>query len=81
MEQEPYFSPSELIPSLISRIRASLAKNSVGGFTYIIGNNGTGKSRALSEISLLLEKKTVEIQLPVSQVPFMIGFVLELLVM
>ncbi|WP_339498482.1 AAA family ATPase [Pseudomonas canadensis] len=57
MEQEPYFSPSELIPSLISRIRASLAKNSVGGFTYIIGNNGTGKSRALSEISLLLEKK------------------------
>lgn len=43
-----------LLTALIKRIEESSANLEKGKFTYIIGNNGSGKSRALSALSEIL---------------------------
>lgn len=51
MEPNSNYSSDELIKSILKRIEESTAHEGKGKFTYIIGNNGSGKSRVLGGLS------------------------------
>lgn len=56
---EQYSNSSvDFITTILARVRASTIKEGEGRFTYIIGNNGSGKSRALAEIANRLGTKS-----------------------
>jgi predicted ATPase len=51
MEPNSNYSSDELIKSILKRIEESTTHEGKGKFTYIIGNNGSGKSRILGGLS------------------------------
>lgn len=57
MELDLDYSSGELVQSILKRIEDSTARKGKGKFTYIIGNNGSGKSRVLGALSEKLESK------------------------
>ncbi|MGA3770828.1 OLD family protein [Ralstonia pseudosolanacearum] len=46
-----------IVDNLLQRIRASTAKQGKGRVTYLIGDNGTGKSRILAKLAELLQQE------------------------
>lgn len=55
MEPNSNYSSDELIQSILKRIEESTTHQNKGKFTYIIGNNGSGKSRVLGGLSEALQ--------------------------
>lgn len=55
MEHNSNYSSDDLVPSILKRIEGSTVRKGKGKFTYIIGNNGSGKSRVLGALSESLE--------------------------
>lgn len=55
MELNSHYSLTDLVQSILKRIEESTARKGKGKFTYIIGNNGSGKSRVLGALSESLE--------------------------
>lgn len=51
IERKSYKQEENFIGELLRRIRTSMRSKRGGRFTYVIGNNGTGKSRALAELA------------------------------
>lgn len=57
MEPLSNYSSDDLIKSILKRIEESTTQEGKGRFTYIIGNNGSGKSRVLRGLSDALGKE------------------------
>lgn len=57
MELNSNLSTDGLVQSILKRIEDSTSRKGKGKFTYIIGNNGSGKSRVLGALSEALESK------------------------
>ncbi|PSL91601.1 AAA family ATPase [Pseudomonas sp. R9.37] len=57
MELNFHHSSGGLVQSVLKRIEDSTARKGKGKFTYIIGNNGSGKIRVLGALSEMLETK------------------------
>ena len=55
MEKNPHHSTDDITQFILKRIEESITQEGRGKFTYIIGNNGSGKSRALGSLSVALE--------------------------
>jgi predicted ATPase len=60
MELNFNHSSGGLVQSVLKRIEDSTARKGKGKFTYIIGNNGSGKSRVLGALSEILETKAAK---------------------
>lgn len=55
MELNSHYSSGDMVLSILKRIEESTSRKGKGKFTYIIGNNGSGKSRVLGALSESLE--------------------------
>lgn len=55
MEQNTQHSAADIVQLILGRIEESITQEEKGKFTYIIGNNGSGKSRVLGALSIALE--------------------------
>lgn len=56
MQRNKSSSTTEIIESILTRLNSSTKGKKPGQYTYIIGNNGTGKSRILGELAERLKK-------------------------
>ncbi|WP_128142983.1 hypothetical protein [Janthinobacterium lividum] len=65
--------PEQLIQKLLQRINASEKRVTAGRVTYVIGNNGTGKSRILANLAYRLESKKIQESSHAYPIQFMIN--------
>lgn len=56
MRKDNGYSTTEIVETILSRLNSSARGKKSGQYTYVIGNNGTGKSRILGELSERLKK-------------------------